>query len=146
MRPESRTGRLRVAFAAGLLLAAAAGSGAEDFTVIVHPSNPATSVSRGQLAAIFLRKSARWPNGTPAHPVDRIEDAPVREGFSKEVLGRSASAVKSYWVQRLFSGRGLPPPEKPSEAEVLDYVGSHPGAVGYAESPTADVKVLRVEP
>jgi ABC-type phosphate transport system substrate-binding protein len=141
----TRTRHLRLAFAAGLFLAAVRGR-AEDFKVIVHPSNPAASVSRGQLAAIFLRKSAQWPNGTPAQPVDRTEDAQVREGFSKEMLGRSASAVKSYWVQRLFSGRGLPPPEKPSEAEVLDYVGSHAGAVGYAESPTADVKVLRVEP
>jgi ABC-type phosphate transport system substrate-binding protein len=145
MHRMSRTGHLRLAFAAGLFLAAARAR-AEDFKVIVHPSNPAASVSRRQLAGIFLRKSAQWPNGTPAQPVDRTEDTQVREGFSKEVLGRSASAVKSYWVQRVFSGRGLPPPEKPSEAEILDYVRKHRGAVGYAKSPTDDVKVLTVEP
>lgn len=146
MRPQSRTGSLRLALAAGLLLAGADVSHAGEFKVIVHPSHPSTSVSRGELAALFLRKSGRWSSGTPAKPVDRTEEAQVRETFSKEVLGRSASAVKTYWVQRVFSGRELPPPEKRTEAEVIDYVRRHPGAVGYVESPTDDVKIVRVEP
>ena len=80
-------------------------------------------------------------------PVDLKPDSAVRRRFSEHVLNRSVAAVKSYWQQRIFSGRGVPPPELESEQAVLAYVTKHRGAVGYV-STTAEVgnvRVIRIE-
>lgn len=109
---------------------------AAGFRVIVHSSNPAGSAERGFLADVFLKKVTRWPNGALIRPVDQRPTASVRRGFSEAVLKRTVAAVRSFWQQRIFSGRDLPPPELDSDDRVVDFVETHPGAVGYV-SPNA---------
>ena len=73
----------------------------------------------------------------------------MRQSFSQAVLGKAPAAVRSYFQQLLFSGRGVPPVEKGSDADVLAFVRANPGGVGYvsAATPTGDgVKVLKLEP
>jgi len=43
---------------------------AATFRVLVHPENPARSVSREALAKIFLKEVTEWDGGEPSHPVD----------------------------------------------------------------------------
>lgn len=118
------------------------------FRVIAHGDVPGSSVSREFLANAFLKNVARWPNQQPIRPVDLKVDAAVRKSFSEAVLRRSVAAVKAYWQQRIFSGRGVPPPALDSDRAVVDYVTSHPGAVGYISGTAAvgSAKVMSVEP
>jgi hypothetical protein len=39
--------------------------------------------------------------------------------------------VRSYWQQRIFSGRDVPPPELDSDDAVIGFVSKYAGAVGY---------------
>ncbi|MFI5182916.1 MAG: phosphate ABC transporter substrate-binding protein, partial [Vicinamibacteria bacterium] len=55
----------------------------------------------------------------------------VRAAFSKGVHGRSVDAVQNYWQQQIFSGRDEPPRVKTSDAEVMTFVQSNPGGIGY---------------
>ena len=141
----------RARLAAGALIAwlllCAAAAPADSYKVVVHAGNPVTSLDRRQVAAFFMRRAAQWSDGTPVLPVDG-PDAPARESFSKDVHGKKTAAVRSHWLQVIFSGRGVPPPEKAADEDVLAYVKAHPGAIGYvaAATPAPDVKVLRVEP
>ncbi|MEO8178693.1 MAG: hypothetical protein ABI895_07660 [Deltaproteobacteria bacterium] len=116
------------------------------FRVVAHPSNSAVSVDRVFLMDAFLKKTTRWPGDDAIYPVDQGPDAAVRQQFSEQVLRRSVFAVRNYWQQRIFSGRGLPPPELESDDAVLRYVLSRPGAVGYVSERAAlgAAKVLRV--
>ena len=107
------------------------------FKVIVHPSNPVTTLGADTLRQIFLKQKVRWDNGDTIKPVDLKLQSPVREEFSSEVLARSAQTVRTYWLQRIFSGGQVPPPELASDEAVIRYVASEPGAVGYVSS-TAD--------
>jgi ABC-type phosphate transport system substrate-binding protein len=118
-----------------------------DYKVVVNRANPVTSLARKDVSALFLRRSTRWDDGTPVLPVDG-PNSPTRESFSKEVHRKRTAAVRSYWLQIIFSGRGLPPPEKPSNSEVIAYVNAHPGAIGYVSATTGadEVKVLEVSP
>jgi hypothetical protein len=109
------------------------------FRVIANPDNPAGSVSREFLERAFLKKASDWGDGTSIRPVDLRVDSGVRRAFSRTVLRRSTAAVRSYWQQQIFSGRGVPPPELDSDAAVVDYVLKHRGAVGYVAGST-DVK------
>jgi hypothetical protein len=114
------------------------------FHVIVNPANPATVVDRAFLAQAFLKKVRRWPDGQTILPVDLTRDSAVRRQWSLDLLGRSVDAVKNYWQQLIFAGRDLPPPELPSESDVVTYVLHNPGAIGYVSgaAPLHGAKVL----
>lgn len=125
---------------------ALAGEPAPAFRVVVHPDNDAMSLSREFLADAFLAKTKRWPGGEAISPVDLRFDAPARARFSEQVLRRSVFAVRAYWHQRIFAGRGVPPPELDSDEAVMRYVASRRGAVGYVsgQATTSSVKVIAV--
>lgn len=108
------------------------------YRVIVNPKNPAASVGQAFLHDAFLKKRARWPNDVVIHPADMKPSSPTRATFSQEVLGRPVAAVRTYWQQRIFSGRDVPPPELDSDEKVVAHVLKYEGAVGYV-SGTANV-------
>ncbi len=113
------------------------------FRVIVHPDNPARSIGRESLADAFLKTSTRWDDGETIRVVDQRAGSSVRKAFSESVLKRSVAAVRSYWQQRIFSGRDVPPPELDSDDAVIDYVLGHRGGVGYV-SPAAKLREAKV--
>lgn len=114
-----------------------------EMVVIVHPGNPVTSVERTFLADAFLKKTSRWPDDRVIWPVDLAATSYTRRIFSDSVLRRSVAAVKRYWQQIVFSGRGVPPPEFGSDAEIVTYVLAHAGAVGYVSGQT-DVSHVKI--
>lgn len=120
--------------AARLAIGTAHAASADSFHVIINPANPATVVDRAFVAQAFLKKVRRWPDGQTILPVDLTRDSPVRRQWSLDLLGRSVEAVKNYWQQLIFAGRDLPPPELPSEGDVVSYVLHNPGAIGYVSA------------
>ena len=107
-----------------------------DFHVIVNSSNPVEKLTLTQVSRLFLKKDTEWADGTPVEPVDMAPDVQLRKEFSKTFHNRSLSSVKSYWQQAIFSGTAVPPPELESEEKVMQFVASHPGAIGYLPSST----------
>lgn len=131
--------RVRLTMLAVAALLVAALSGAQEgvgFVVIVHPDNPATSVSAEELSKYFLKTVESWPDGVPVAPVDLTAGSPVRDAFCRAVHDRTAEAVTSYWQKQIFSGRGVPPVEVGSSAEAVTFVRQNRGGVGYVASGT----------
>jgi protein TonB len=129
--------------AAALLIAASSPAQESGFKVIVNPANPASSVSKAQLTNMFLRRTGTWDNGQPVQPVDQTESSPLRQAFSREVLGMTPSAA----VQRMAAAsNGEPPLSVATDREVLAYVRLKPGAIGYvsASTPVPGVKVVPI--
>ena len=145
----SRLGRSRLLALAtvtlGVVGLGAAGVRAQPpaFRIVVHQDHAGASVDRAFLARVFLKKTTTWGDGEPIRPVDLPLDSPIRQHFSEDVLQRSVAAVRNYWQQLIFSGRGVPPPELESDEAVLRYVARHPGAVGYV-SGSADTRTAKV--
>ena len=135
-----------------LLLAgvSAAGLHAEElpFHVVVHPSNPVTSLTRAELSAIFMKRTRSWPDGSEIVAADRPASARVRGHFSRAIHGKRVAYVIRYWQRLIFAGRGIPPREFPSDAAVLDFVRANRGAIGYIDrTMTPDgVKTIAVTP
>jgi ABC-type phosphate transport system substrate-binding protein len=134
----------------GVLLAGTSPPGLaaeKGYKVIVHSSNSAASLTREQLGRYFLKKATSWPGGKTVAPVDQVKGSPVRESFSRDAVGKSVVEVASYWQQQIFSGRSVPPPEKRNDAEVVAFVESNEGAIGYVSEGAAvgDAKVIRVD-
>lgn len=99
--------------------------------VIVNSANPVSTMRREEVARMFLREVPAWSNGEEILPVDQVERSPSRITFAREVQGQSVSSLKTYWQQRIFTGSDSPPPERVSDSDVLTYVRSNPGAIGY---------------
>jgi len=123
--------------------------GAEDpgaYKVIVNPANATTQLSRLKVGEIFLKKEKRWPDGQTAVPVEPPIKSATRQRFDQEIFGKPVIALSAYWQQMIFGGKGIPPSEKSSDAEVVTFVRETPGAVGYVSSGTdiSGVKVLAV--
>ena len=55
--------------------------------------------------------------------------------------------MAAYWQTLVFSGRDVPPVVRHSDEEVLSFVRTQPGAVGYvsAGASTEGVRVLTLE-
>ena len=117
-----------------------------EFIVIVHPDNPQNAATREFLADAFLKKTTRWSHDETIRPVDLRPSSATRRYFSDRVLKRSVAAVRSYWQQRIFSGRGVPPPELDDERSAVHYVLKYPGAVAYVAGDTKleGAKVLAI--
>jgi ABC-type phosphate transport system substrate-binding protein len=133
-----------LALAAGALARAAAPPPPPaPFVLIVNKERPEVSLERRFLSRAFLRKTTTWDDGQVIHAVDQSADSPVRQRFSADVVGRSVAAVRNYWQQLIFTGRGVPPPELESDEAVVRYVMKHPGALGYV-SGAADVHTAKI--
>jgi ABC-type phosphate transport system substrate-binding protein len=131
------------------LTAAPAPTPAQDFAVIVNVANPISTLSKDEVAKLFLKKTVSWKSGQSASPVELPPTAKVRESFARVVLNKSVAQVRTYWQQQIFSGRDVPPPEKMTEDEVIAFVRANPNAIGYVSRTTnvgRGVKVVALEP
>lgn len=118
----------------------------QSYKVIVNQANSTTSVSQKDASDFFLKKKAKWSDGTAVVPVDLSSGNSTRESFSQKVHGKSSAAIRSFWQQAAFSGSGTAPVEKANDEEVIAFVKKNPGAIGYVSSTanTAGVKIISI--
>jgi ABC-type phosphate transport system substrate-binding protein len=114
---------------------------AQDVVPVVSARSPVTSLSSSQVADIFLGKTARFPDGTQAVPIDLDEDSPARERFYARYTGKSPAQVKAHWSKLVFTGRGQPPRQAASSAEARKLIAENPSAIGYIDSSQVDSSV-----
>jgi ABC-type phosphate transport system substrate-binding protein len=111
-----------------------------DVAVIVHPDNT-SSLTDTEIERIFLGKSAQFPDGSEAIPINTTGD--IYDEFNERVLGRNSAQIKSYWAKLVFTGKGAPPKEV-DEASVIELIKNNKNAIAYIDSGkvTDDVKVV----
>ncbi len=122
-------------------------AGSTSVKIIVHPSNPVSTLKKEQVSNFFLKKTTSWESGRKVLPVDQGESSPARINFTEEIHGKEIHSVISYWQKQIFSGRDVPPVEKNSDREVISYVLENPDAIGYVSEGTSvgdGVKVVKV--
>jgi ABC-type phosphate transport system substrate-binding protein len=111
-------------------------SAAAPFRVVVHPQVKGSQIPRAVLTAIFLKQALKWGDGSAVVPVDQSVQSTVRRAFSADVLKQGIVEVQVYWQRRITAGQ-VPPPVKTSDEEVLAFVASTPGAIGYVSAAAA---------
>ena len=137
-----RVASIIVCLAASLI---ASGSAAE-VVAVVSAQSPLTTLSKDQTVDIFLGKSSRFPDGTPAVPIDQVEGSATRDEFYLKFAGKSPAQVKAHWSKIIFTGRGRPPLDVANGSEVKKRIAENPNAIGYITPELVDksVKVLPV--
>lgn len=127
---------------AGLAIMATPSPASTPFRVIVHHEVKGAKISRSVLSSIFLKQSPKWGDGSSIAPVDQSVRSDVRRSFSGDVLLQGIAEVQIYWQRRMSSGV-TPPPVKISDEDVVAFVGSTPGAIGYVSATTALPETVR---
>jgi hypothetical protein len=127
--------------AVGLLVASSQVSA--DVVAVVSSKSAVTTLSKSQVLDIFLGKSARFPDGSQAVPIDQSEGMIVRDEFYTKLAGKSAAQMKAYWSKIIFTGRGQPPKALPNGADVKKQLLENPNAIGYMDEKMVDAS-LRV--
>ena len=77
----------------------------------------------------------------------RILDRERYWAFLKAYVGKSDQALRTYLKSLVFTGKGSMPKSFASDAEIVRYVASTKGAIGYVSTAaeTAGVKKLQVQ-
>ena len=109
--------------------------------VIVHPNNANGTLDQGVIKKIFLGKAKRFPDGSEAIPIDQDDSSSVKDVFLNTVVGKSSSQMKSYWSKRVFTGKGTPPKQVSTSADVKKLVSENPATIGYIDSSEVDASV-----
>ncbi len=133
----------KMLIAATLLLATS--SVFAELVVVVNPANSNTLDSK-TVQRIFLGKDKKFADGNESIAVNQSAETEIRQDFDEAVLGRSSSQVSAYWSKLVFTGKGIPPKEVGSDAEVIDLVSKNPSVIGYINraSVTDAVKIVEM--
>ena len=132
-----------ISFSLLTLVAFSTFSVSAEIAVIVNPGNSST-ISEKDIKRIFLGKEKKFSNGSSVIPINLASGSAARKAFETNVVGKSASKMKSYWAKLVFSGKGNPPKEVADAAEAISLVAANPAVIGYidASKVTDSVKVI----
>jgi ABC-type phosphate transport system substrate-binding protein len=111
-----------------------------DVAVIVHPSNN-NALDSATISRIFLGKEKSFADGNQVVPINQEEGSAVTEEFNADVLNKSSSQLKAYWSKLVFTGKGSPPTDTPSDADVIKLIASNPNMIGYVDASKVDGSV-----
>ena len=105
----------------------------------------ATSISADEFKGVFLSTKTSLSDGSHVVPVLE-KGGPAHEAFLKE-LGKSDSALETYYRSLVFTGKASMPKTLGADAEVVAYVAKTKGAIGYvgADAATDGVKTLEMK-
>jgi TonB family protein len=134
--------RMALLAAMAVLLVANAAVAQDGFRIVVNPQNPVSSLSKTQVSRLFLEKGT-WDDGAAVTPVDLLPTSPIREGFSRDVLGVPVPMAIDRSRHAAKAAGANPPPSMASDREVLAFVRLKAGAIGYV-SLAADVSGVKV--
>jgi len=114
--------------------------------VIANSSVSASTISADDLKGVFLEEKSELSDGTHVEPVLE-KGGPAHDAFVKDYLGKTDSALQTYYRSLVFTGKGSMPKAMGTDAEVVAYVAKTKGAIGYvsADAAAEGVKTLEVK-
>jgi len=122
--------RTSASCAAGLLRPTSALAD-EGVAVIAHPS--VRGLDAEAVRRVYSGRMVEL-DGQPLRPLQLTAGHPLRRRFCSAVLQQSDEDFIAYWTVRRYIGKGAPPRELSSPADVLTQVLATPGAIGYIDS------------
>ncbi len=116
-------------------------SSAENIIVIGNPTLP--KLDRVTVEKLFTGRIIEV-NGQPATVVNAAPGTLERKQFLATILAKDEDQYLAYWTVRRFIGKGTPPKDCASSREIIEFVKSQPGGIGYirANERTPELNVL----
>jgi ABC-type phosphate transport system substrate-binding protein len=101
--------------------------------LVIHPQNSDSSISQHDIKNIFLGKKTHWDNGSRIKIVVQKRGS-AHDSLLKNTIGMTSVSFRNYWRKRVFTGSSRPPKTFKSDSDVVRFVASKPGSIGYINS------------
>lgn len=108
---------------------------AQAIAVIGHTGVSEEKLSKEDLFKVLAQEETYWSNDTEIKLADYNAGGIQNAFYGK--LGKNIQFFEKIWNQNKFKGAAQPPVMLANEKEVIDYVKSTPGAIGYVSLPSA---------
>ncbi len=112
-----------------------------ELVVVVNARCGVAAMTRNEVVNVFFGRNRQFFNGVEAQPVDMPDGHPDRARFYRALVGKEVSEVNAYWSRQVFSGRMQPPTKVNTTEDVVKWVTSHPGGIGFVDLSKADARV-----
>lgn len=122
----------------GLACSTAGSAALADVVAVVSAKSAVPVLSKNQVLDIFLGRTHRYPDGTPALPIDQPQGSGLRDEFYTKVAGQTNAQMLAYWSKIIFTGRGQPPPSVQNDVEMKKRIRDNPAAIGYLDRAMVD--------
>jgi ABC-type phosphate transport system substrate-binding protein len=104
-----------------------------DVAVIGNQSLKTTKIDKEMLGRIFTGRMVMVA-GISVQPVNTKAGEVSRAVFIREILHKSDDEYIAYWIVRRAIGKGAPPPEMTTVQDMVVFIVSTPGAIGYIDA------------
>jgi len=118
------------------LLAVLPAMGQDEFVVIVNTSVSNSTMNQNTIQTIFLGKKTEWDDGSPIVPVT-LEDSDAQRAFMRKIIKKTPRSFSTYWISRLYTGKAIPPRSFQTDKDLLDFVESNDGSIGFVTGPAS---------
>jgi ABC-type phosphate transport system substrate-binding protein len=116
------------------------------YQVIVNKELQIESISRADLKNIYLGKKSRWDGDIKIEAVT-LSSGDTHSCFLTDIVQKTPAQFGIYWKRVIFTGKGVPFHKVECEEDMVSYVESTCGAVGYIseKTSTGEAKKIRLE-
>lgn len=105
---------------------------------VVTNSLNSVALTERQIKTIFSLKQKSWPNGSPIQIVVLPQNDILHERFCLDTLDLFPYQLNRIWERQIYTGNAIAPIVARSRKQLLDYVLTHPNAIGYIDSEVSD--------
>lgn len=114
-----------------------------ELVVVVGAQSPAQTLTRREVVDLYMGRSRRFADGTPAHAVDFPAGFPLRQQFYVALTGKNEAQIDAYWAQLVFAGRMRPLTRVATTDELANKLRQEPQWVAFMDRENLD-RGLRV--
>ena len=111
--------------------------------VIVSQTCTVDELAVPEVRRIFLGKTP-MNQVVDWRPLNQPGASGLRRQFERRVLGKSPRQIRSYWIEKIFTGKGTPPKEVKNTAALIEEVAADPNAIGYVDEADVAGKVKSI--
>lgn len=90
--------------------------------------------NKRDILLIFSMKKSHWSNGEPIRIVVLPSNNKLHQDFVKNYMGINYNILDNIWNMNVHSGNKQPPIVVNTKEEMIEFIKSNPGTIGYVYS------------
>ena len=108
-----------------------AGKTVEMGVLIINSDVPVEALTKAEVKKLYAGKVGMWSNQTKVQLSVLNSDTEVVKKFFKQILGKSTTKFKKFWLKQTLAGYGTTPLSFRTAEEIIKFVSLNQGAIGF---------------
>ncbi len=113
--------------------------------IIAHPEVEAPALNLNELRSIFSMRARLWPDGSPITVVVLGDQHRTHRQFLTNTLKMLPHQLRRHWDRYIYSGIGQGPIQVNNQEQMIRFISTTPGAIGYINTGVPHEQVQTLE-